>query len=141
MLALMRLFLNPYFFINDPETLQVIFSLRDKIGWNCFQSIQVKSCKLRKTSFQTDWSAKVVVIASHRGLHACIRLRVLAEGVQPRAVNPSFLAGRLPVLEAVFLSPYFKRDLPISENNQFSNIKVTVYANDMRKNSLSCFHN
>ena len=50
-----------------------------------------------------------------------------------RAVNPPFLAGRLPVLEAVSLSPYFKRNLPVSENNQFSNKKVIVYANDMRK--------
>ena len=29
----------------------------------------------------------------------------------PRAVNPPFLAGRLPVLEAVSLAPYFKRNL------------------------------
>ena len=41
-----------------------------------------------------------------------------------RAVNPPFLTGRLPVLKAVSLSPYFKRNLPVFENNQFSNIKV-----------------
>ena len=49
------------------------------------------------------------------------------------AVNPPFLAGRLPVLEAVFLSPYFKRNLHVFENNQFSNIKVIVYENDLRR--------
>ena len=43
-----------------------------------------------------------------------------------RAVNP-------PVLEAVSVTPYFKRNLPVFENDQFSNIKVIVYANDMRK--------
>ena len=53
-----------------------------------------------------------------------------------RAVNPPFLEGRLPVLEAVSPSPYFKRNLPVFENNQFSNMKFLVYANDMRKNSL-----
>ena len=41
-----------------------------------------------------------------------------------RAVNPPFLAGRLPVLKAVSLSPYFKRNLPVFENNRFSNIKI-----------------
>ena len=51
-----------------------------------------------------------------------------------RAVNSPFLAGRLPVFEAVSLSPYFKINLPVFENNQFLNIKV--YENDMRKNSL-----
>ena len=56
-----------------------------------------------------------------------------------RAVNPPFLAGRLPVLKAVSLSPYFKRNLPVFENNQFLNIKV--YKNDMRKNSLFSFTN
>ena len=35
-------------------------------------------------------------------------------------------------------SPYFKRNLPIFENNRFSNIKVIVYENDMRK--IVCFH-
>ena len=45
-----------------------------------------------------------------------------------------FLAGRLPVFEAVSLSPYFKINLPVFANNQFLNIKV--YENDMRKNSL-----
>ena len=55
------------------------------------------------------------------------------------AVNPPFLAGRLSVLEAVSLCPYFKRNLPVFENNQFSNIKVIVYANDMRK-KIVCFH-
>ena len=48
-----------------------------------------------------------------------------------RAVNSPFLAGRLPVFEAVALSPYFKINLPVFENNQFLNIKV--YENDMRK--------
>ena len=56
-----------------------------------------------------------------------------------RAVNPPFLAGRLSVLEAVSLSLYFKRNLPVFENNQFLNIKV--YENDMRKNSLFSFTN
>ena len=51
-----------------------------------------------------------------------------------RAVNPHFLAGRHPVFEAVSLSPCFKRNLPVFENNQVLNIKV--YENDMRKNSL-----
>ena len=51
-----------------------------------------------------------------------------------RAVNSPFLAGRLPVIEAISLSPYFKINLPVFENNQFLNIKV--YENDMRKNSL-----
>ena len=51
----------------------------------------------------------------------------------------AFLAGRLPVMEAVSLSPYFKRNLPVFENNQFLNIKV--YENDMRKNSLFSFTN
>ena len=50
-----------------------------------------------------------------------------------RATNPPFLAGRLPVLEAVSLCPYFKRNLPVFENNQFSDKKVIVYENDMRK--------
>ena len=58
---------------------------------------------------------------------------------ESRAVNPPFLAGRLPVLEAVSLSPYFKRNLPVFENNQFLNTKV--YKNDMRKNSLFSFTN
>ena len=49
-----------------------------------------------------------------------------------RAVNPPFLAGRLPVFKAVSLSPYVKRNLHVFENNQFSNIKVIVYENDMR---------
>ena len=56
-----------------------------------------------------------------------------------RAVSPPFLAGRLPVMEAVSLSPYFKRNLPVFENNQFLNIKV--YENDMRKSSLFSFTN
>ena len=56
-----------------------------------------------------------------------------------RAVNLPFLIGRLPVLEAVSLSPYFKRNLPVFENNQFSNIKVIVHENDMRK-KISLFH-
>ena len=55
-----------------------------------------------------------------------------------RAVNPPFLAGRLLVLEGVSLSPYFKRSLPVFENNQFSDMKVIVYENDTRKNGL--FH-
>ena len=50
-----------------------------------------------------------------------------------KAVDPPFLAGRLPVLEAVSLSPFFKRNLPVFDNNQLSNIKVIVYENDMRK--------
>ena len=58
-----------------------------------------------------------------------------------RAVNPPFLAGRFPLLEAVSLSPYFKRNLPVFENNQFINIKIIVYENDMRKNSLFSFTN
>ena len=58
-----------------------------------------------------------------------------------RTVNPPFLAGRLPVLEAVSLPPYFKRNLPVFENSQPSNIKVIVYANDMGKNSLFSFTN
>ena len=58
-----------------------------------------------------------------------------------RAVNPPFLEGSLPVLEAVSLSPYFKRNPPVFGNNQLSNIKVIVYGNDMRKNSLFSFSN
>ena len=59
-----------------------------------------------------------------------------------RAVNPPFLARRLPVFEAVSLSPNFKRNLPVLKyNNQLSNIKVIVYANDVRKNSLFSFTN
>ena len=53
-----------------------------------------------------------------------------------RAVNPPFLAGRLPVMEAVSL---FQEKSPCFENNQFLNIKV--YENDMRKNSLFSFTN
>ena len=67
-----------------------------------------------------------------------VHLKVQA---QDRAVNPPFLVVRLPVLEAVSPSPYFKRNLPVFENNQFSNIKVIVYANDMRKNGLFSFTN
>ena len=33
-----------------------------------------------------------------------------------RAVNPPFLEGRLPVLKAASLPPYFKRNLPVFEN-------------------------
>ena len=53
-----------------------------------------------------------------------------------RAVHPPFLAGRLLVFKAVSLFPYFKRNLPVFKNNQFSNAKIIVYATDMRKNSL-----
>ena len=42
------------------------------------------------------------------------------------------------MLEAVSLAPYFKGNLPAFENNQFSNIKVIVYENDMRK--IVSFH-
>ena len=56
-----------------------------------------------------------------------------------RAVNPPFLAWRLPVFEPVSLSPCFKRNVPVFENNQVLNIKV--YENDMRKNSLFLFTN
>ena len=45
------------------------------------------------------------------------------------------------MLEAVSLSPYIKRNLPVFENKQFSNMKVIAYANDMRKNSLFSFTN
>ena len=58
--------------------------------------------------------------------------------IMKRAVNPPFLAERLSVLEVVSLSPYFTKILPVFENNQFSNIKVIVYANYMRK--IVCFH-
>ena len=57
-----------------------------------------------------------------------------------RAVNPPFFVGRLPVLGAVSLSPYFKRNLPVFENNLILRIKVIVYENDMRKNSLFPFN-
>ena len=50
---------------------------------------------------------------------------------------PPLFAGKLPILEAVSLSSYFKtRNLPI-----FGNIKVIVYENDMRKNSSFLFTN
>ena len=58
-----------------------------------------------------------------------------------RAVNPPFLVGRLPVLEAVSLSPYFKRNPPVFGNNQFLIIKNILYENDMSKNSLFSFTN
>ena len=44
-------------------------------------------------------------------------------------------------MEAVSLSLYFKRNLSVFENNQLSSIKVIVYENDMRKNSLFPFNN
>ena len=62
----------------------------------------------------------------------------MAQVTETRTVNPPFLAGRLPVLEAVSLSPYFKRSLSVFKNNQFSSIKIIVYENDMRK--IVCFH-
>ena len=36
----------------------------------------------------------------------------------------TFWQADLPVLKAVSLSPYFKRNLPVFENIQFSNIQV-----------------
>ena len=57
-----------------------------------------------------------------------------------RAVNPPFLSGSLPVLEAVSLSPYFRRNLPVLENNLFLRTKVIVYENNMGKNSLFPFN-
>ena len=33
------------------------------------------------------------------------------------AVKPPYLAERLPVLEAVCLSPYFKRNFPVFEHD------------------------
>ena len=36
--------------------------------------------------------------------------------IDSRAVNPPFLAGRLLVLKAASLPPYFKRNLPVFEN-------------------------
>ena len=86
LLALVTPFLNLYFSINDPETLQVIFSLSDLKLNETVSSIQVKLRKLSKNSFQTDRSAKVVDITSHRDSHnfPCMYpSRVLTEGVQP----------------------------------------------------------
>ena len=56
-----------------------------------------------------------------------------------RAVKPPYLAERLPVLEAVCLPPYFKRNVPVFEDNRFSNIKAIVNANDMRR-KIACFN-
>ena len=56
-----------------------------------------------------------------------------------RTVKPPYLAERLPVLEAVCLSPYFKRNFPVFEDNRFSNIKAIVNANDMRR-KIACFN-
>ena len=58
-----------------------------------------------------------------------------------QSCQPSLFSREIPVLEAFSLSPYFKRSLPVFENNQFSNIKVIVYENNMRKNSLFSFTN
>ena len=58
-----------------------------------------------------------------------------------RVVKPPFLAGRLRFQGSLSVSLSFKRNLPVFENNQFSNIKVIVNANDMRKNSLFSFTN
>ena len=58
-----------------------------------------------------------------------------------QSCQPSLLAGRFSVLEAFSPSLYFRRNLSVSENNQFSSIKVIVYKNDMRKTSLFPFNN
>ena len=84
MLALVRLLLNPYFSINDLETLQVIFSLLGLKLNGIVLSIWVKLCKLRKTSFYTG--QQKLLLSPHRDSHnlqSMYPTRVLAEGVQP----------------------------------------------------------